>query len=226
MTIDRSMDQTPAVSTVAFPNPSLPSIPSFRIDVRGGWAAGPTPGALMAIVPSDPEAEGVHARIEWMRVPATTPLRDLAAGYLARLARRHRDVAVAVQKLGRVGDRPMYLRGTTMTDAATSTRVAQLQAFLLAPAASGQATADLFVLVGSCPEDDAPRRVPQFVELAASIAFTDSDLRSAPPTTSGTSGNAAPADDAAGTAARASTTGVGPRGVVDPFDPFGPSPTG
>jgi hypothetical protein len=162
----RGLVHAAAVEWIGFPSASLPSLPSFRLEVPDGWHASNAPGALFVVAPAGPS--DVTARVEWLRVASSTPLRDLAAAYFARTARRHPDVAVAVQKLGRLRDRPVYLRGTTMT-AADGRRIAQLQAFLMVPLGANPELADLLVVVGTCAEVDAPRLVPEFVRLAASI---------------------------------------------------------
>jgi hypothetical protein len=204
-----------SVERIGYPSASLPSVPSFRIEVPDGWEATPRPGCLLVVGPrdqDDDQHDGVSVRVEWLRVSAATPVRELAGAYFARTVRRHPDATVAVQKLGTLGGRPVYLRGVTMT-AGDGRRVAQLQALLLVPVAAAPDVADLLVVVGTCPEGDASNWVPQFVGMAASVELDPGGVASG-------ADERLEAPDAQMAGDRADAVDV----PVDPFDVSAPAP--
>ena len=155
--------------TVRVPSGEVRGTPAFRCTVPAAWAEAEVAGALVQMGPR--AQPSVVVRVETMRVPADTPLRDLSAASHRRLAQQHPDLAVIVQKAGRFGDRPVWLRGVTLTTGEPATRVAQLHAFFYAPSQPDRALSDVISVLGTCPEAEAAQYVPQFVAIVGSFEF-------------------------------------------------------
>ena len=154
------------MTEVRIPGPEVAATPAFICSLPSGWRTQETPGALAAF--TLPGAAGVSVLVSVTRVGKDVDLRDVAVRSFAQQRRAHTSVTIDSQRVGRFGDRLVYVRGVTVTDTEST---AQIQGLFFGPAADDPPTADVFSLVGSCPARDISDYGPLFVDMLASISF-------------------------------------------------------
>jgi hypothetical protein len=166
-----SESQTGAVRAL-YPSRLLLPVPAFTFEVPDGWAVQEFPQALALVAPPEPvDRFHVNALITTRRVSMNANLARIAQVALARQRRRHPDLRVESEKVGRFGQRPTYLRALALTAGEPARRVAQVQAFFFAPAVEGRTVTDLFTIFGTCPDEHARDIVPGFLQIIASFDF-------------------------------------------------------
>ena len=158
------------VTQIRVPGPQVATAPAFVCSLPEGWDAHEAPGALVAFGRGD--TAGVSVLISVTRVSKDVNLRDVAVRSFARQRQAHQSVTIDSQRVGRFGDRVVYIRGVTVLDTAAT---AQVQGLFFGPAGDDRSTADVFSVVGSCPGGSLADYGPVFVDILASISFDVSD---------------------------------------------------
>lgn len=154
---------------IQVPGPDVSPTPGFVCTIPTDWVASDSAGVIAEFAPT--EASGisdVSVLVSASRVDKTVDLRDIAVRSFAHQRRSHDSVTIDSQRVGRFGDRVVYVRGVTVTDDAP---VAQVQGMFFGPAPEGRQTADVFSVVGSCPTDSIAKYGPVFIDILASISF-------------------------------------------------------
>lgn len=151
---------------IMIPGPGVSATPAFACSIPGGWAAQEGAGAVAVFRPAD--APDVSVAVSATRVGKGVDLRDVAVRSFARQRRDNAGVTIDSQRVGRFGDRVVYVRGVTVPgDHSTS----QVHGLFLGPSGEERSTVDVFSLVGSCPATDIADYGPAFVSILASISF-------------------------------------------------------
>lgn len=153
---------------VEVPSEAVPGLPRFRCLLPAGWRATEAPGAVVALVP--PEPEGATVLVSTSRVAADVDLRDVAVRSFARQRAQHPDLQLDSQRVGRFGDRITYVRAVSLPG---NPGVAQIQALFFAPREAGRAVADAVTVIGSCPATAVETFGPTVVDVIASFEFPE-----------------------------------------------------
>jgi hypothetical protein len=151
---------------VDVPGPEAFGVPAFRFLLPAGWGLTEEPSAWAAMRPADDAA--TVAMIGSSRVGRTIDLRSVAVSSFARQRRQHPDLRLDSQRVGRFGDRVVYVRSVTLPGVSP---LAQVQALFFAPTDERRAVADVFSVVGSCADEQVELYGPTFVDLIASFEF-------------------------------------------------------
>ncbi len=151
---------------IQVPGAEVTATPGFACTLPGGWGVQEAPGAVAAFSPADGSA--VSVLVSATRVDRDVDLRDVAVRSFARQRRAHPDLTIDSQRVGRFGDRVVYVRGVTVSDVDP---VAQVHGLFFGPTDDRRPTADVFSLVGSCPAAEIADYGPMFVDILASIDF-------------------------------------------------------
>jgi hypothetical protein len=157
----------------AFPSDVIRPVPSFVFAVPRGWVLDDAPDA-MAVVRTPEEVDGFWPNLVLShdKVARTLDLEQAAKVTWAKIKAQCPDADIDMQKLVRFNGLPMYLRGCTMSAPQSGRKLAQLHAIFLAPVKGTGRTMDLFQFTGTCPNDQAERAAPVFLDTIASFRFT------------------------------------------------------
>ena len=155
---------------VHHPGPEAPGVPGFTLDVPAEWSAHEAPGAVLAVSRRNGDG-GAAVVVTTTRIDRGVGLRDVAVRSFAEHRRTHPGIVIDDQRVGRFGERVVYLRGMTVPDARSP--VAQVQALCFAPGGPERTTTDVVALTGSCPAAEIDEHGGVFVDMIASLSFTD-----------------------------------------------------
>ena len=151
---------------IMVPGPHAPATPAFACTIPAGWHASEAAGAVASFAPG--ASPGVSVVVTATRVDKNVDLRDVAVRSFARLRRTQGGVTIDSQRVGRFGERIVYVRGVTVPG---EQPLSQVHGLFFGPAGDDRETADVFSLVGSCPASAIADHGPAFVSILASISF-------------------------------------------------------
>ena len=165
------------MSTINYPNDAAPAPHSFTIECPDGWTVHPAPRALMMLTPDEHSPE-FHPNlvIASHRVPSSVDLKEIGVSTLVTAAGIGSDAALEVGKVGRLNGRLVYIQTLALTLESTGQRAAQLHVVFYGPQngsaeGEGGSVADLYTVIGTCLDVDAPTYAPIFLQIAASLTF-------------------------------------------------------
>ena len=153
---------------ILIPGPEAPATPGFVCSIPEGWSAAEAPGAVVSFTPSD--VADVSVLVTATRVAKEVDLRDVAVRSFAQQRQVNSEVTIDSQRVGRFGERVVYVRGVTVPG---DRPVAQVHGLFFGPAGDDRSTADVFSVVGSCPASVIADFGPAFVDILASISFAE-----------------------------------------------------
>lgn len=151
---------------IRVPNAAISAVPAVECELPTGWAAIESPGVLASLGPVDDPS--ITVLVSSVRVERDLGLRGVAVRSFAQQRRSHPQARIDTQRVGRFDGRLTYLRSVTLPGPEP---VAQLHALFFAPSTADREVADVFSVVGSCPEPVVAGTGPIFVDIVASFRF-------------------------------------------------------
>lgn len=151
---------------ITVPGPDVTATPAFACSLPGGWAVHEAPGAVASFTPT--AVRDVSVLVTATRVGKDVDLREIAVRSFALQRRTNGEVTIDSQRVGRFGDRVVYVRGVTVPG---EQPISEVHGLFFGPDDDDRMTADVFSLVGSCPAGDIGDYGAAFVGILASISF-------------------------------------------------------